>query len=271
MRRSLRPGATLVALLCALVLPSAALAASASSPGVRRPSAKSGQLVGTIIAIHGASLTVQASGRRIAVIDALTAAANDVTAGDYPYVYGGGHPEAGIPNTGIPGPGYNGRRTGFDCSGSVAAVLAGGGLWQSESGVPADNGIIAQLLSEHLIARGPGHGATEVTLYDDPGVHIFMRINGRFFGTSDGYAENDAQPRGGAGWLNDGSPDTTRRIYRRYHVLPWLLKRATTYGRTLTFKAGGSAGRLRVGERVRVSYTQTPAGSMTARAVRDAG
>ena len=54
---------------------------------------------------------------------ALTAAANSVTAGDFPYVYGGGHAEAGIASIGIKGPGYNGRRIGLDCSGSVAAVL----------------------------------------------------------------------------------------------------------------------------------------------------
>lgn len=226
---------------------------------------------GTIIAIHGDAFTVQGPGRRLPVVNALIAAANEVTAGDYPYVYGGGHPEAGIPNIGLPGPGYNGRRVGFDCSGSVAAVLAGGGLWQPESGVPADNGVIAQLLSEHLIAPGPGHGPTEVTLYDDPGVHIFMRIDGRYFGTSDGYAENASQRRGGAGWLNDGAPDTTRRIYKRYHVLVWLLTRPTTYSPTLTFKAAPGVGRLSLGESVHVSYIQPVAGSMTARSVRAAG
>jgi hypothetical protein len=58
---------------------------------------------------------------------ALIAAADAVARGDYPYVYGGGHAEAGTASIGIKGPGYNGRRVGFDCSGSVAAVLAGAG------------------------------------------------------------------------------------------------------------------------------------------------
>jgi hypothetical protein len=185
-------------------------------------------------------------------------------------VYGGGHPEAGIPNIGIKGPGYNGRRIGFDCSGSVAAVLSGGSLWQPGSGVPADNGVIAQLLSEHLIRRGPGSGPTEVTLYDNPGVHIFMRIDGRFFGTSDGYPDNPTQPRGGAGWLNDGAPGTGQRIYKRYHVVVSLLERATTYTPTITFQTGRSrsiVGALALGERVRVSYIQPVAGSLTAHAV----
>ena len=61
-------------------------------------------------------------------------------------------------------------------------MLADAGVWPAGSGVPADNGVIAQLRSEHLIARGTG----TVTLYDGPGVHIFMSIEGRFFGTSDG-------------------------------------------------------------------------------------
>ena len=54
------------------------------------------------------------------MVGALTAAANAVTAGDYPYVYGGGHEAAGTASIGIKGPGYNGRRIGYDCSGAVA-------------------------------------------------------------------------------------------------------------------------------------------------------
>ena len=119
-------------------------------------------------------------------------------------------PQAGIASIGIKGPGYNGRRIGFDCSGSVAAVLAGAGVWQPTSGVPNDAGIIAELTSEHLIARGAGRGASEVTLYDDPGVHIFMNIDGHFFGTSDG--GGGGNPAGGAGWLDDGAPDATSHV-----------------------------------------------------------
>lgn len=267
-----RLAANACALVCALALPAGALGAqpnAATAPVVARaqPDPVQGHATGTVIAVHGRSFTVQLPGRPMRVIDALTAAANQITAGDYPYVYGGGHPEAGIPSIGIKGPGYNGRRIGFDCSGSVAAVLAGGGLWQLGSGVPADKGVIAQLLKEHLIRRGPGSGATEVTLYDDPGVHIFMRIDGRLFGTSDGYADNPLQPRGGAGWLNDGAPDTGRRIYKRYHVPVSLLRRATTYAPTITFQTGPNrsiVSALALGERVRVSYAQPVAGSLTA-------
>ena len=37
-----------------------------------------------------------------------------------------------------------------------------------------------------MIAPGVGKGPLEVTLWDHPTVHIFMNIDGRFFGTSDG-------------------------------------------------------------------------------------
>jgi hypothetical protein len=61
-----------------------------------------------------------------------------------------------------PGPGYNGKRIGYACSGSVAAVLAGAGLWQPGSGVPNDAGVIRQLRQQKLIAPwrwyGPGRG-----------------------------------------------------------------------------------------------------------------
>jgi hypothetical protein len=151
------------------------------------------------------------------VLSSLIVAANTVTAGDYPYVYGGGHPHAGTPSIGIPGPGYDGHTVGYDCSGSVAAVLAGGGLWPAGGSVPSDSGVISQLLSQHLILAGQGSGAQEVTLFDNPGQHIFMRIDGRYFGTSDGAGGNRTQPHGGAGWLNDGAPDANSSSFIAYH------------------------------------------------------
>ena len=141
-------------------------------------------------------------------------------------------------------------------------------MWQPTSGVPNDAGIIAQLLREHLIARGAGHGATEVTLYDDPGVHIFMDIDGRFFGTSDGGGGGD--PAGGAGWLDDGASDATSRVYKRYRLLLPVLGQPTTFERILTFQTGGKTSivhGLEFGTDVHVSYTQTPTGRMTAQGV----
>ena len=255
------------ALFGALALPAGALAAvPAATPTPTQ--AVQGHASGTVIGIARGSFAIEAAAGRMSVVNALTNAANVVTAGDFPYVYGGGHAEAGIASIGIKGPGYNGRRIGFDCSGSVAAVLSAAGVWQPTSGVPNDAGIIAQLRSEHLIARGRGHGATEVTLYDDPGVHIFMDIDGHFFGTSDGGGGGD--PAGGAGWLDDGAPDATSHVDKPYHLLLPVLRQQTTFERILTFQTGGKAGvvhGLEFGSDVHVSYTQTPTGRMTAEGI----
>jgi uncharacterized protein DUF5666 len=228
------------------------------------------QTSGTVVSLDWSSLTIQTSGRGMGVLNAMTAAANRITKADYSYVYGGGHAQAGIASIGINGPGYNGRRAGFDCSGSVAAVLAGAGVWTAGSGVPADNGIISQLRSEHLIAPGVGQGAQEVTLWDKPGVHIFMNIDGRFFGTSDGGGGNRSQKHGGAGWLDDGAPDTLSPAFHPYHLLASVLGGRTTYGPTLTLTgAPGSTvlQGLAVGNRVRVAYTENNRSVFIARAI----
>ena len=182
------------------------------------------QAAGTIVSVQWSQFTIQTGSRRLPITGALTAAANTVTAGDFPYVYGGGHAEAGTASIGIKGPGYTGHTVGYDCSGSVAAVLSGAGLWEPGNGVPNDAGIIAQLRQQKLIARGVGTGAQEVTLYDDPGVHIFMNIDGRFFGTTDGGSGNPLQRNGGASWLDDGAPDAHSRAYHPWHLLPAALR-----------------------------------------------
>ena len=105
-------------------------------------------------------MTLATPGRRLGVINAMTAAAGAITREDYPYVWAGGHARAGVASVGARGPGYNGRRLGFDCSGSVAAVLVAGGLWPAGGGVPSELGVIDQLLAEHLIAPGPGRSPT---------------------------------------------------------------------------------------------------------------
>jgi hypothetical protein len=295
-----RFAATLCALLGALVLPAAALAtqksttpvsgglapqpglvpasgglapqtstAAASGAGTTSSAPGQGHVTGTVLGVSGRTFAIEASGGRMSAVAALTDAANNVTAGNFPYVYGGGHALAGIASIGIKGPGYNGRRIGFDCSGSVAAVLAGAGVWQPASGVPNDAGIITELMQAHLIARGVGHGANEVTLYDDPGVHIFMNIDGHFFGTSDGGGGGDAA--GGAGWLDDGAPDATSHTYKPYHLLLPVIERQTTFARILTFHTTGGESimhGLELGSGVQVGYTTTANGSLTAVSVR---
>ncbi len=251
---------TVCALLGVLALPGAALAAS-SQP-------VQGKVSGTVVAVAGRTFAVEAPGGRMSVVQALTMGANAVTAGDFPYVYGGGHALAGVPSIGIDGPGYNGRRIGFDCSGSVAAVLAEAGLWPVAAGVPNDAGIIAELLHEHLIARGRGQGANGVTFYDDAGVHIFMNVDGRFFGTSDG--GGGGNPNGGAGWLDDGSPDTLSHRYKAYHLLPGVVREQTSLERIFTFETHGHAAiihGLELGSAAHVAYTVAPNGNLVAQSV----
>jgi hypothetical protein len=226
-----------------------------------------GASTGTVTADSGWSFTIQTPGRKIGVVNALIRAADSVTQRDYPYVYGGGHTQAGVASIGIKGTGYNGRRIGFDCSGAVGAVLAGAGLWAAGTGVPADNGIISELLGERLIASGVGTGPVEVTLWDHWGVHIFMNIDGRFFGTSDGSGGGDS--RGGAGWLDDGAPDTSNRSFKPYHFLPGVLRSSTTTGHAITFELGSQsvAEGLEPGENVKVRYKETRSGSLVATAI----
>ncbi len=87
----------LVALVCALAAPCVASGAPPAA-AVRAASAQAAgaQASGTITVISGSWFTIQTSGRRTGVVNALVAAANAVTNGDYPYVWGGGHPEAGV-------------------------------------------------------------------------------------------------------------------------------------------------------------------------------
>ena len=261
------------ALAFGLVAPPAAVATTTANSGVVATAAGArvearGSVSGAVGAVNGWSFTVQTPGRRVGVVNALAAAANRVTNENTPYVYGGGHAAAGNASIGIRGPGYNGRRIGFDCSGSVAAVLVGGGLWTAGSGVPNDAGIIAQLRSEGLIVPGVGTGPVEVTLYDDAGVHIFMNIDGRYFGTSDGGGGGDA--KGGAGWLYDGAPDASSRAYKPYHFIASVLKASTSSGQSVGFELGGmqnALGGVLAGEKVDVSYEELASGSMIATAI----
>jgi hypothetical protein len=255
----IRPAARRFALCGALAL-AAAVPASAVAAQAR---AAHGTITGKITYLSPSALTVQTAGKPVGMVKALIATANAISARDYPYVYGGGHAQAGVASIGIKGPGYNGHRKGYDCSGSVAAVLAGAGLWQPGSPVPNDAGVIAQLRQEHLIAAGAGTAPTEVTLYDDPGVHIFMNIDGRFFGTSDGGGGNS---KGGPTWLYDGAPDASTHTYKRYHLLPSVLADKTDSGQSFAFQIGaagiGSAAAPQVGEKVRVTYGEARNGAM---------
>ena len=256
-----RLAASLGALVCALILPCGASAQATSS-----------EASGTITVISGSWFTIQTSGRQTGVLNALVDAANAITRDDYPYVWGGGHPEAGVASAAIGAKGKEAKVLGYDCSGAVAAVLAGAGLWPAGGAVPNDAGVIAQLLQEKLIASGPATSADGVTLYDRPGVHIFMNIEGRFFGTSDGGAGGSA--KGGAGWLYDGAPDAHNPHFKQYHIVSPVLRDRTTYGHTLTFQTGSEATLIAgaaLGNTVTVTYSPGGSGTLLATALAYAG
>ena len=236
-----------------------------------------GSASGTVSAIGPwqTTLTIQLHARRMNTVSALQHAADDVTDRDYPYVWAGGHDAAGVASTGGVKP-RRGRHPkqppiGFDCSGAVAAVLAGAGVWTPGAPVPNDADLVTALLRAHVLARGAGSGPAEVTLFDKPGVHVFMRINGRYFGTSDGHHGNASQANRGAGWLDDGAPDARSAAYKRYHLKASVLAATALYGPNLTFAIPASGSGLidgvSLGDRVRVSYRTGTDGSLTARAV----
>lgn len=244
-----------------LALSVCVLACAVSVP-VAHAAPRTGAITGLITNVGASTLTVQTPGPRIGVVNALTRAATALAAADYPYVWGGGHPLAGVASVGARGPGYNGRRRGFDCSGSVGAVLSAAGLWPPGSGVPGDYGVIQYLARNGLIARGPGPAPTSVNLYDDPGVHIFMSINGRYFGTSDGGGGNR---RGGPTWLDDSAPLSASHAYRRWHFQPWVLRNRVIYGHSYTFQTVAHpelAYGAETGERVTAGFSEWPTGSM---------
>lgn len=247
------------ALLAALAIPAGAAANS--------PEVAAGSATGTVTATSGSSFTIQTTGPRVGVVNALTAAANYVTKRNYPYVWGGGHAQAGIASGEFTGGRHRRHRVGFDCSGSVAAVLAGAGLWVGGTGVPNDAGIIAALRRERLIAPGVGKGPVSVTLYDHPGIHIFMNIDGRFFGTSDG--AGGGNPNGGAGWLDDGAPDASRQAFRAYHLVASVLRSSTTAGHIVGFQlaALGQPAAFEIGDAVSVAFQEDRAGSLFATSI----
>lgn len=257
----MKRAATYICLLfCAVVVPSVAVAANTTSV--------QGMAKGQITWIGRTNLTIQTGGRLGGVINVMTAAANTFARRGYPYVWGGGHNAAGFASIGVRGgPGFDGHRQGFDCSGAVAAVMSSAGVWPAGSGVPNDAGVISYLLGQGVIAPGPGTAPNEVTLYDHPGAHIFMNINGRFFGTSDGGHGN---PSGSPTWLDDGAPDAVSQKFKRYHVLASVLKNRASYGHFFSFQIGKHPKLLlgaEVGDTVRVSYAGTRTGAIAPTAV----
>ena len=71
------------------------LLACALAPAAAQATALGGAITGRITDVGVSTLTVQTGGPRIGVINALTRAADALSAGNYPYVWGGGHALAG--------------------------------------------------------------------------------------------------------------------------------------------------------------------------------
>jgi hypothetical protein len=132
--------------------------------------------------------TVRYSGGALSHYDRVIAAANMVSAANFPYLYGGGHEQPA-------------RWGPFDCSGSVSYVM-------QQAGYKVPTTVSGDIPSWKFPA-GPGR----VTIFYNP-VHTFMRIGNRYFGTS-GFA----RPGGGAGWFNvDKLPAGYLSTFREVHV-----------------------------------------------------
>ena len=142
---------------------------SASNGSSRRSGSGSGSGGSTRSGPVGGPINVAPGlGSKAEMIAAMIAAANKIDRAGYSYKWGGGH------NPSFSGP--------YDCSGAVSAVLHAAGL------------INRPMVSGEFMRWGrPGPGA--VTIYANAG-HVYMSINGRFFGTT------RANPGGGAGWFN---------------------------------------------------------------------
>lgn len=119
--------------------------------------------------------------------EAIVAKCNEIDEKHYTYVYGGGHNPQYAPTSG-----------GYDCSGSVSAVLHGAGY---ELGGP-------QVASFFETWGEPGPDPKgQVTIFAaKDGSHVFMKVGSRYWGTSDGHNGNPNQPGGqGPGWLPEAA------------------------------------------------------------------
>jgi hypothetical protein len=257
-------------LLAAFACAGVAVAACAVDTSAAAAATKTAAVSGKIAKIGNYQFTLQVAGTGVGVVGDLTAAANKIAGQDWPYVWGGGHALAGVASTGEKGgPGYNGKRKGFDCSGSVAAVLVAGGLWPLDTSVPSDSGVISELKQDGLISKGAASGPGTVTLYDWPGHHIFMNIDGRFWGTSDG--SSNANSKGGPGWLTGYPYNAISKDYKAYHFFASKLNVTSIAGETLgfTYPQTGTAvlGSYKAGSSVKVTYKQGGHSVMVATAV----
>ena len=131
-------------------------------------------------------------------LDAMISRASEISNHNYPYSWGGGHKSVGTPSNPEPGgPDPSAEGLGFDCSGSVLAVLAAGGFVTTGSSFGSSGEMVH--VYGHIGEPGPGPEGKGVTVYANA-EHEWMTINGRYFST--GGSSNN--PNGGAGWGGEG-------------------------------------------------------------------
>lgn len=170
------------------------------------------------------------------LMSAIINSADSISAANFPYVWGGGHTSIGVPDKGDVGAdGNTGAFIGYDCSGSVSAVLGAAGLLQS----PESTQGMIQALGKYAVA-GRGSGNPEVTIWINPATHVFLEINGQYWGTSIGMGASPNHTNGrennassGPTWWKKGSsaPDTSS--FTPYHIPRTYLATPTTSSATV--------------------------------------
>lgn len=125
-------------------------------------------------------------------LEVMISRASEISNKNYPYSWGGGHLSAGLPSIGPEHSSGGASVNGFDCSGSVGAILAAGGFIPTGSSLSSSGSFIHEY--GHIGQPGPGPKGKGVTIYANA-THEWMTINGRYFST--GWNPN---PKGGAGW-----------------------------------------------------------------------
>lgn len=125
-------------------------------------------------------------------LDVMISRASEISNKNYPYSWGGGHQHVGTPSMGTEHESGGAEVNGFDCSGSVLAILAAGGFVPTGSSFGTSGEMMHVYGS--IGASGPGPKGKGVTIYANS-THEWMTINGRYFST--GWNKN---PKEGAGW-----------------------------------------------------------------------
>ncbi len=143
-------------------------------------------------------------------LDEMISRASEISNKNYPYSFGGGHPHVGTPSMGTEHESGGALVNGFDCSGSVLAVLAAGGFVPTGSSF-GTSGEMGHVYG-HIGESGSGPKSKGITVYYNSS-HEWMTINGREFSTGN-------NSKGGAGW---GSEDPTkwpsaRGTYNSFHL-----------------------------------------------------